>query len=215
MQVKLLRSIQEKKVRPIGSECEIDTDIRILSATHKNLQEEISQGAFRQDLFYRINVIELLVPSLRERSQDIPDLADLFLDKFSREANTHKPTINTDALKALCAYNFPGNVRELENTLERAFTLCDGQEITRKDLQLRNGNQNVNKSLLLAIKDFSLEQFGSIDDFLADIEKEILINTLDQTNWNRTAAAKKLGITFRQIRYKLQKLELELDDSLE
>ncbi|WIO73641.1 sigma-54 dependent transcriptional regulator [Porticoccaceae bacterium LTM1] len=212
MQVKLLRAIQEKSVRPVGSEKEIPTNIRILSATHKNLPQEVANEKFRQDLFYRINVIELLVPALRQRTEDIPELAQHFLREFASEAEVSCPKISREALQALNEYNFPGNVRELENILERAFTLCDGQTIKVHDLQLRDqvpASSNGNSNGFTNISDLCAQQVDCIDDFLEEIEKEILTKTLEKTAWNRTAAAKELGISFRQIRYKLKKLGLD------
>src|SRR5690606_22763979 len=136
MQVKLLRAIQEKAVRPIGSQKEIPIDVRILSATHKNLGELVKEGGFRQDLYYRINVIELRVPSLRERPEDIPQLAGHILARLSNQAGEQTFTLADDALQSLQQYSFPGNVRELENILERAMTLCEGRTIRAKDLHL-------------------------------------------------------------------------------
>lgn len=212
MQVKLLRAIQEKSVRPVGSEKEIPTNIRILSATHKNLPQEVANEKFRQDLFYRINVIELQVPALRQRTEDIPDLAQHFLREFASEAEVNCPRISREAQQALNKYNFPGNVRELENILERAFTLCDGEIINVLDLQLRDQTPEAPASGsngLGSISDLCAQHMDCIDDFLEEIEKEILTKTLEKTAWNRTAAAKELGITFRQIRYKLKKLGLD------
>ncbi|MGK2915417.1 MAG: sigma-54-dependent transcriptional regulator, partial [Porticoccaceae bacterium] len=140
MQVKLLRGIQEKAIRPVGAEQEIPVDIRILSATHKNLSAEVTAGSFRQDLYYRINVIEIPVPALRERREDIPELARFFLQRFAQDTGDPEPELTAEALAALKSYPFPGNVRELENTLERAFTLCDQQRITASDLHL-NGEK--------------------------------------------------------------------------
>lgn len=210
MQVKLLRTIQEKSVRPVGSEKELPTNVRILSATHKNLPQEVDNGLFRQDLFYRINVIELSVPSLRDRAQDIPELAQLFLTNFARETGTPPPKLSHEALSVLQDYHFPGNVRELENILERAFTLCHGETIDSGDLQLKTGRQTLSSNNLFpSISDLCAGQMDSMDDFLAEVEKEILTRALEQTAWNKTAAAKKLGISFRQMRYKLKKLGLD------
>ena len=207
MQVKLLRAIQEKSIRAVGSEEEISVDVRILSATHKNLAKEVQNHQFRQDLFYRINVIELPVPSLRERADDIPLLANKFLAQFAEEADIPTLQLSEEALEALKQHHFPGNIRELENTLERAFTLCQSTTITAEDLQLpmaaqqpREASQNANPSENMQ---------GSIDEHLASIEKELLVNALEQNRWNKTAAAKTLGISFRQMRYKLQKFGLE------
>ena len=207
MQVKLLRAIQEKSIRAVGSEEEISVDVRILSATHKNLEKEVQNNQFRQDLFYRINVIELQVPSLRERIEDIPLLAGKFLNQFADEADIPPLQLSEQALESLKNHHFPGNIRELENTLERAFTLCQGTTITSEDLQLPKPTQQPTKTGLNT--DTTENMQGSIDDHLASIEKELLINALENNRWNKTAAAKTLGISFRQMRYKLQKFGLD------
>lgn len=207
MQVKLLRAIQEKSIRAVGSEEEISVDTRILSATHKNLANEVNNNRFRQDLFYRINVIELRVPSLRERIDDIPLLADKFLHQFANEADLPLLTLSDEALTALKNYHFPGNIRELENTLERAFTLCHGSTIRIEDLQLPQPEHIPQDSTISDGKTAQLQ--GTIDEHLASIEKTLLVDALEKNRWNKTAAAKTLGISFRQMRYKLQKFDLE------
>lgn len=201
MQVKLLRAIQEKAIKPIGYNQEINVDVRILSATHKDLLNEIAQEKFRQDLYYRINVIELKVPSLRERSEDISLLVNALLAKFTEYDPL--PTVSKDAIKALSQYAFPGNVRELENILERALTLCDSNEITADDLMLP-AHENVTATEALA-----LNQQGSLDNVIDNQQKALIIKALDDNKWNRTAAAKQLGITFRALRYRLKKLDIE------
>lgn len=207
MQVKLLRAIQEKSVRAVGAEEEIPVDVRILSATHKNLAKEVQNNQFRQDLFYRINVIELQVPSLRERKEDIPLLAGKFLHQFAVEADISPLQLSEQALESLKNHHFPGNIRELENTLERAFTLCQGTTIIPEDLQLPTATQ---QPMEIGLNTDTTENMqGSIDDHLASIEKELLINALEKNRWNKTAAAKTLGISFRQMRYKLQKFDLD------
>ena len=138
MQVKLLRVIQEKAVRSIGEQRETPIDVRILSATHRNLSALVAEGAFREDLYYRVNVIEIRVPALRERPEDIPELAEAILRRLARRTKVEEPEIEPEAMKALAAYSFPGNVRELENILERALALSGGQAIAAKDLQLRD-----------------------------------------------------------------------------
>lgn len=220
MQVKLLRGIQEKAVRPIGSQQEIAVDVRILSATHKSLAAEVEKGNFRQDLFYRINVIELKVPSLRERPEDIPELARDLLDRIANEYELPSPTISEEAMATLQGYSFPGNVRELENILERAFTLCENDIIQPGDLNLPTatanstpdvsgpdavGNDNEQPRVGASIP----EEMDSLESYLEDIEKSVIIEALEATRWNKTAAAKKLGITFRALRYRLKKLDLE------
>ncbi len=203
MQVKLLRAIQEKAVRPIGAQQEFATDVRILSATHRDLGELVSAGEFRQDLYYRLNVIQLRVPPLRERPGDIPMLAEHCLARLARSNDTTLATLDTDAIEALTAYSFPGNVRELENILERATTLCEGNNIGRDDLQLPTDSNASGDTPPLDPGNVPL------DTYMDNIEKDVLIKALEQTRYNKTAAAKLLGITFRALRYRLKKLGLE------
>ncbi|MGH8547241.1 MAG: sigma-54-dependent transcriptional regulator [Methylococcales bacterium] len=203
LQVKLLRAIQEKQVRPVGSQEEIPVDTRILSATHKNLTELVDQGAFRQDLYYRINVIELSVPPLRERSGDIAILSEHILNKLSDETGLPVTELMPDALSALQKYAFPGNVREMENILERAMALCENDRISAADLGLPE------ISPLNSVAPEQPAASVSLENYMDEIEKQAIIQALEQTRWNRTAAAKKLGITFRALRYRLKKLGLE------
>ena len=213
MQVKLLRAIQEKAVRAIGATQENPVDVRILCATHKNLSELVSRGEFRQDLFYRINVIELHVPALRERSSDIPELAAYFLRRLARASNIAVPRLDDSALQALCRYAFPGNVRELENILERAMTLCEGDCIHIGDLQLTQ--HQVDHAL--GIKKNAMEHKDNkipepppqtLAPYLDNTEKQAIIKALEQTRYNKTAAAKLLGISFRALRYRLKKFDI-------
>jgi two-component system response regulator PilR (NtrC family) len=204
--VKLLRSIQEKSVRPVGSQSEIKVDVRILSATHKDLQSLVREGKFRQDLYYRLNVIELAVPSLRERPEDIPVLAEHLCLRLAASLGIPVPRLSADALSALSRYSFPGNVRELENTLERAITLCDGGEINAHDLQLPVGDRT-GESATTATAGPDADE--SLDDYIARIEEVAIRDALTRANQNKTAAAKLLGITFRALRYKLEKLGIE------
>ena len=203
MQVKLLRAIQEKSVRPVGATHEIPVDVRILSATHKNLSELVSSGNFRQDLFYRINVIELRVPSLREHSDDVPALAESILSQLALQADEAPATLTPEALKALNQYVFPGNIRELENILERATTLCENGRIDVDDLQLRNTSQESSITENSAANEAS-SPYG-LTPYLDNTEKEAIIKALEQTRYNKTAAARMLGITFRALRYRLKK----------
>jgi len=219
MQVKLLRAIQEKSIRKVGSNQEIGVDVRILSATHKNLKQEMEENRFRGDLFYRINVIEIHVPSLRERKADIPLLADRILRELANEWQLPKPILDQSSLATLDAYDFPGNVRELENILERAFTLCEGNCISSDDLKLSPPLSQPAASPITTPTESTARtttvdftQFESLEAYLEHIEKEILLQTLDQQRWNRTATAKALGMTFRQLRYRLQKLGLDRDE---
>lgn len=216
MQVKLLRVIQEKAVRPVGAQKEAPVDVRILSATHKNLAALVKDGAFREDLFYRINVIELHAPSLRERAQDIPQLAGHVLQRLCKQAQTGQhtdtppPTLSADAIDMLVHYPFPGNVRELENILERAITLCEGNIIQATDLHLPQ--QPLMESFIDKGATSVTGNDGaplSLDPYLGNIEKDTIMKALEQTHYNKTAAAKLLGITFRALRYRLKKLELD------
>ena len=231
MQVKLLRAIQEKAVRPVGSQQEVPIDVRILSATHKNLGAEVEAGRFRQDLYYRLNVIELAVPALRDRSEDIGELATEILRRLSEEYGSAAPKIADDALEALAGYDFPGNVRELENILERAFTLCDRKAIRAGDLNLTargarrappatataaGGAASAAETVDTAAPagaqvapTMALPPGQSLEDFLAAIERRLITEALEATRWNKTAAAKNLGITFRALRYRLKKLGLD------
>ena len=219
MQVKLLRAIQEKSVRPVGSQKEEPTDVRILSATHKDLALEVENGNFRQDMFYRINVIEINVPSLRERQEDIVLLADFFLEKLGQNNGTPAAQLTPDALAVLQGYNFPGNVRELENTLERAYTLCENNIIDANDLRLKPTDVSGSLAPVQSVNDTqateqspspqSNAESGSLDNYLEEIEKQAILKALEETRWNRTAAAEKLGISFRQIRHRLKKFGIE------
>jgi two-component system response regulator PilR (NtrC family) len=197
MQVKLLRVIQEKAVRPVGEQREDPIDVRFLSATHKNLSSLVAEGKFREDLFYRVNVIELRVPALRERPADVPELADMVLRRLSRRMRIPAPTLADDALASLEAYAFPGNVRELENILERAITLSTGGAIHAADIQLRPtpGSQP--------------RGGGALGDQLEELEREAIVKALEAARYNKTAAAKALGMTFRALRYRIKKLGIE------
>lgn len=201
MQVKLLRAIQEKTIRPIGSHQEINIDVRILSATHKDLQALVRTGAFRQDLYYRINVITLKVPDLKARPQDVDILAKHILSQLN-ETNQQNIQLSQSAKQALMNHSFPGNVRELENCLERAVALCDDQMINIADLQLPiDAGESMPQQ--------SASSNTELDPYLHQLEKDAIINALEQTKWNKTAAAKLLGISFRALRYRLKKLGLE------
>lgn len=203
LQVKLLRAIQEKSIRPIGAQNEIPVDARILSATHKNLKELAQENQFRQDLFYRINVIEMTVPPLRGRGDDITLLADHIVSKLSNQSAGSNPTLNQEAYAALKSYSFPGNVRELENILERAIALCEGDAIDVDDLNLPVAPQ------VLPECDEEIPEEISLETYIDEVEKKAIVKALEQTRWNKTAAAKKLGISFRALRYRLKKLGLE------
>jgi two-component system, NtrC family, response regulator PilR len=203
MQVKLLRVIQEKTVRPIGGRQEIKIDVRILSATHKPLKPLVEDGSFRNDLYYRLNVIELPMPSLNERRGDIIILADHFLDSIAQQWGEPPRRLRQDADEALRNHQFSGNVRELVNILQRAVTLCEGDEITREDLNLDSG---------LMPDDGRIDERPddrSLDDYIEDVEKRILESALREARYNKTEAARQLGISFRSLRYKLKKYEID------
>ena len=214
MQVKLLRVIQEKAVRPIGARQEVPVDVRILSATHKNLARLVEQGTFRQDLYYRINVIEVRVPPLRERRVDIPQLAARFLDRIAADFGVDRPTLSPRAFSALNEHDFPGNVRELENVLERAVALCERGVIELEDLRLMakgaaTGAPPPAAAASAIPPDPSTLTGSSLVDYVENLEREAIVKALQETRYNKTAAAKKLGITFRALRYKLKKLGID------
>jgi len=200
MQVKLLRAIQEKAVRPVGAQSETAVDVRIISATHKDLSALVEKHSFRQDLFYRINVIELSLPPLREIRQDIPLLVEHFLSRMARHNGTPRPDLDAAALKQLANYDFPGNVRELENILERAVALCDNGRILPEDLQLPNRQPKV--------ADTPNSDGQPLEDYLDNVERQAILQALEEHRWNRTAAAKQLGMSLRSLRYRLSKLGL-------
>ncbi len=203
MQVKLLRVIQEKAVRPVGEAREVPIDVRILSATHKNLVQAVAEGKFREDLFYRVNVIELRVPSLRERLEDIMELAEAILRRLGRRMKIAPPALAPDALGALKSYAFPGNVRELENILERAITLSTSGAIHSGDIQLRPTPASA------AAHGGETQHGAALGDHLEDIERDAIVKALEQTRFNKTAAAKVLGMSFRALRYRIKKLGIE------
>jgi len=205
MQVKLLRVIQEKTIRAIGEHKEQTVDVRILSASHKNLAELVKQGKFREDLYYRINVIELDVPCLRDRTEDIPLLAEYLLSRLATKSYVEKiPAFAPQAIEALIKHSFPGNVRELENILERALALTENDIIQLDDLQLPKTSTVSTKPEPEPVINKTAENLS-----LADHEKDTIVKALEQTRWNKTAAAKLLGLTLRQLRYRLDKLGIE------
>jgi two-component system response regulator PilR (NtrC family) len=200
MQVKLLRAIQERAVRPVGSEQEIQVDVRIISATHKDLAVLLNNGQFRQDLYYRLNVIEVRVPALRERPEDIPELSTHILARISQQNElSEPPQLSADALAALGSYRFPGNVRELENILERATTLCEQNQIQVHDLQLQSAPAPATSTATTTVLDSQIEE----------IERSAIVQALERTRYNKTQAARLLGISFRALRYRLKKLGID------
>jgi len=196
--------VQEKTVRPIGEAREEIVDVRILSATHKNLAQLVEEGRFREDLFYRINVIELRVPSLRERSDDIPELAESVLTKLARRMGLDPPRLEPEALSALEAYAFPGNVRELENVLERALTLSTTGTISAEQIKLRSPTRSQEHG-----GEAEFDATGPLGDQLEGLERDAILKALEKTRYNKTAAAKLLGMTFRALRYRIKKLGIE------
>jgi two-component system response regulator PilR (NtrC family) len=203
MQVKLLRAIQEKAIRSVGGSKEVVVDVRILCATHKDLAAEVAAERFRQDLYYRLNVIELRVPPLRERREDIALLADAMLQRLAQACSDTPARLHPDALAKLQSYRFPGNVRELENMLERAYTLCEDEEIKPADLRLTDASNTSENG------EASLSQIDNLEDHLEEVERKLIMQALEETRWNRTAAAQRLGLSFRSMRYRLKKLGLD------
>ncbi|PBJ83746.1 sigma-54-dependent Fis family transcriptional regulator [Lysobacteraceae bacterium NML93-0399] len=235
MQVKLLRAIQEKCIRPVGAPAEVQVDVRILSATHKDLSQLVNDGRFRHDLYYRINVIGLSVPPLRARAGDLPLLSDAILRRLSQAMHRPAPTLADDAVAALEAYGFPGNVRELENILERALAMADGDHITASDLHLPtprgHSSSNtaapaVHASPFVTGTHQALGAGGTaprdprtvspyetagtaLPSFIEDIERAAIQQALQEHRYNKTKTAAALGITFRALRYKLKKLGID------
>ena len=248
MQVKLLRAIQEKKVRVVGGTTEEAVDVRIISATHKNLNSMMEKGEFRQDLYYRLNVIPLKMPSLRERPEDIPELTERLLHKLCQAQGISMPDLAADAKAYIQQRRFHGNVRELENMLERALALCDGITITAEDLcmddepvavsdqpalawhiparenppdepsveaSVPTSSELAAQKNLQATANTMLPMDVSLSDYLEDIEKRTILQALEKTNHNKTAAAKLLGISFRTLRYRLSKLGLSKEQDVD
>lgn len=205
MQVKLLRAIQEGVVRSVGSENEVPVDVRILSASHKDLQIEVENKSFREDLFYRLDVINLQVPSLRERLQDVPLLAQHILKRLSDSTLQSHITLSDEAIKRLSQYHFPGNVRELENILQRAVTLIDGSTIEADDLALKL-KESIKPD---AMTSHQLAPGETLEEYLENAEREIINQALEDCRWNKTAAAEQLGMSFRSMRYRLKKLNID------
>ncbi|WP_375037339.1 sigma-54-dependent transcriptional regulator [Acinetobacter sp. RW6] len=220
MQVKLLRAVQEKKIRPVGSDQEIDVDFRVISASHQDLDLLVRQGKFRQDLFFRIHVMDILLPPLRERGGDILLLANHFIQKVCMEWEIPSKQLTTTAETYLLQQDFPGNVRELRNMIERAITLSDDEciDLTHLAPPLRGSSVNsqiatkqVNQTSTAITQTRPKLPMEGLERYLENIEKDILLNALDMTHWNRTLAAKKLGMTFRSLRYRLKKFGLDTE----
>lgn len=220
MQVKLLRAVQEKKIRPVGSDQEIDVDFRVISASHQDLELLVRQGKFRQDLFFRIHVMDIMLPPLRERGGDILLLANHFIQKVCMEWGIPSKQLTTTAETYLLQQDFPGNVRELRNMIERAITLSDDEciDLTHLAPPLRGSSVNsqittkpVNDTSTTITQTRPKLPMEGLERYLENIEKDILLNALDMTHWNRTLAAKKLGMTFRSLRYRLKKFGLDTE----
>ena len=209
MQVKLLRVVQEKTVRPVGEAREETVDVRILSATHRNLADLVAQGRFREDLFYRINVIELHVPALRERRGDIAEIAEAILLRLARRTNAAPTALSAEAVQTLQTYPFPGNVRELENVLERALTLSSEGVITPEHIRLRASVPPAATEAPAPGGAAVAEGSTGLGSHLESIERDAIIRALEKTRYNKTAAAKLLGMSFRALRYRIKKLGIE------
>jgi two-component system response regulator PilR (NtrC family) len=206
LQVKLLRVLQEKRVRPVGGAAEVPIDVRVLAATNRDIEADVEAGKFRQDLYYRLNVIRVELPPLRERPGDVPRLAEQFVRTYAREMGKDVRGFTADALRALDAYAFPGNVRELENMMERAVALASGPTIGLGDLPTAvTGNVAGPAAKLVDLPEGGIK----LDDVLGEIERRLILQALDKTGGVRTAAAKLLGVTFRSLRYRLEKLGLD------
>ena len=218
MQVKLLRVIQEKSIRAVGAQKEQSVDVRIISASHKDLDAMVASGEFRQDLYYRINVIGVQVPRLAEHAADIPQLVDFLIVKHNYQ-NQSNIAISTAALQALLGYPFPGNVRELENILERAMALCEDSRIEVDDLQLPNAHPPAVETVTATGEAFqasiptadAAETNASLGEMTRDLEKEQIASALQTNRWNQSATARALGLTLRQLRYRIEKLNLKMD----
>ncbi|EXT39197.1 AAA domain family protein [Acinetobacter sp. 25977_6] len=225
MQVKLLRAVQEKKIRPVGSDQEIDVDFRVISASHQDLELLVRQGKFRQDLFFRIHVMDLMLPPLRERGEDVLLLANHFIQKICMEWETPLKQLTEAAETYLLQQHFPGNVRELRNMIERAITLSDDANIDVPHLHPAPLRANISNSIATVSQSLQnpvatpqiVKKLPSegLERYLESIEKDILLNALNMTHWNRTLAAKKLGMTFRSLRYRLKKFGLDTETEQE
>jgi two-component system response regulator PilR (NtrC family) len=199
--VKLLRAIQEREVVPVGGTAPIKVDVRIIVATNRDLSKEVQAGRFREDLYYRLNVIHIRIPPLRERREDIPLLADHFLDLLARRQGRDLPAVAPEAMKRLMEYSYPGNVRELENILERAVALGEGDVLTLDLLP----DEVIKAPEAGTVSIAAMGDGQNLDTLLEDYERRLIESALHQTGGNRTKAAEVLGISFRSLRYRLKK----------
>ena len=206
-----LRAIQERSVRQLGTAIEQPVNVRIVSATHQNLAERVQNNQFRQDLYYRLNVIELRMPALREMPDDVPQIAQTLLQRLAREMDVPLPELAVEAIEALKGYDFPGNVRELENVLERALAMCNDATIRRNDLYLSEHVAPDVPELVTTGTHTALTTTLELplQEYLDKLEREAILAALEKTRFNKTAAAKVLGITFRALRYRMERLAIE------
>jgi len=226
MQSKLLRAIQERAVRPIGAVAEVHANVRVVSATHKDLAEEVQAGRFRQDLYYRLNVIQITVPPLRERIGDLAAICTAVLQRIARDAGVEPtPVMSGGALEHLSHYGFPGNVRELENLLQRALALSGGDVIERQDLGL--ADSSVPEPVAPALDELqrpspppaaapspSAALPSDLQAFLDGVERDILMRALERYRYNRTAAGASMGLSLRQMRYRMARLGVTVGENL-
>lgn len=212
LQVKLLRVLQEKRIRPVGGPSEIPVDVRVLAATNRDVEADVREGKFRQDLYYRLNVIRVQIPPLRERSEDVLRLAERFVKRFADEMGKDVRGLAPDVLRALTRYSFPGNVRELENLMERAVALASGPIIGMGEVPPEvSGVSGLPSPLLSTIPDEGVE----LDEVLGELERRLILQALEKSHGVRKRAAKLLGVTFRSLRYRLDKHALDVGDSSE
>jgi len=202
LQVKLLRVLQEHQIERLGSTENISIDARIIAATHQNLEQKIKEGTFREDLFYRLNIVSLNIPPLRDRKEDVLPLIDYFIEKYSKENNKQKLSLSKEAVDSLLKYNFPGNVRELENIIERSVVLSRNDVITLKDLP------NIVKGFK-AEKEVTLKEEGTLVEHVEELEKKLIYDALSKANGNQSQAGRMLGLTERNLRYKMQKYNIK------
>ncbi len=222
MQSKLLRAIQERSVRPVGAVAEVPVNLRVLSATHKDLSAEVQGGRFRQDLFYRLNVIQIRVPPLRERIADLPAISTGLLERIARDAGVHPvPRLSSGALARLAAYSFPGNVRELENVLHRALALSGATELEAEDLDLPDAVSGGEESAFGGLAPLAPPVPATVEGevlpsdlatYLDEVERRVLLRALNEFRFNRTAAGARLGLSLRQMRYRMARLGIQVDD---